>query len=321
MGLSRNHRNRRKKRAATGAGRRLLLRACWVLGIGLGTLALLRFEQSLPENSSMGLHLDPHTLSELHRAKPAQPAGPASGAGNSGAGSGQQTHVSKASHTHARPSAAMRSWLRHPSLRLERVVFFGLNRVDEAAVTRELELSSEIALVDLSPNVLCDRLRALGRFSRCAALRLPPSTLAVAVREREPIAMIDETGQGVARDGSRFELLGDEGRRLPRIIGDVQRALPYVDAARWAAIPISRIEARSQDAARPHFTAWVRDPELRLLLGDDPIRTFLRYRALAGADVLAADAEGALELDLRFRGNVFLRKIADSDAVNEGKAA
>jgi len=334
MGLSRNHRNRRKKRAVSSSGRRLLLRGCWVLAIGLGSLALLRFESSLPESISMGLHLDPVALAEFRLPEPGRRSEPepapstprppqASAASAAPLPEVPQPRPSRSDRASARAASAATpstgwSWLRHPRLRVDRVLFFGLSRLDADLVTRELGLSNEVALIDVTPASLCDRLLTLGRFSRCAALRLPPSTVALAVRERDPIAVVEETGQGISRDGARFELLGDEGRALPRIAGDVARALPYVDAARWAAVPILRIEARATERSLPSLTAWPQGPQRRVLLGADPIQTFLRYRALSQARVLD---EAGLEIDLRFRGNVFLRKMAESADGNEGRAA
>jgi len=218
----------------------------------------------------------------------------------------------------AHPSSARAGFLRRPFFQLQRVVFFGLASSEPDTVIASLSLSEAQPLIDVAPREVCRRVLELGRFSHCTAFRLPPHTLAVAVRERTPIGIVEATGQAVAADGTRFDVVSERERaRLPLIAGDVMRALAYVDAARWAAIPLERIEV-GDDAERPRVTAALADSDLQLLLGSDPIRDFLRYRALSGAPVLK---ETGLELDLRFRGNAFLRKTAASPNEDEGKEA
>jgi len=282
---------KRNRRIDKTAGRRRLRRIAWGLGVALGATALcmlLRYEASLPPTASMGIRLDPRALFQLELPD-AEPAG-----------------------------LDWRAALRRPFLRLDHIHVFGLRSSDAETLTRRLGLSNELALIDVDPERVCEQLEATARIAACTALRIFPRTLAIAVRERTPVAVLEATGEGVASDGQRFELQDGEALELPRIVGDVERALVYVDAATRVGVGLRRIEARPASAAQPHYILWPIGTDLRILPGDDPTHSLLRYLTLMRARAIE---RAGVELDLRFRGRAFLRKIAPAQWDDEGGEA
>ena len=277
-------RNRRRDPRRRSMSRRRL-----VLGLSLAlcTGVLLGLESPLPDTSSMGLRLD---LRALHRFElPLLKIAPID----------------------------WREALRLPFLRLDRVYFFGLRKLDAQSLTDSLGLSERIALVDVNPGAVCAGLRSQGRIEDCTAVRLPPGILAVAVRERDPVAVLEDTTTGVSADGQHVPLLRDEAEALPRVTGEIDRALAYVEAAELAGVPLRRVDARPKGSDRVEVVLYPRHRVLRILPGPHPVASLMRYRVLVGAG--AIDRDG-LELDLRFRGRVFLREMPAGKPDEGGEA-
>jgi hypothetical protein len=165
--------------------------------------------------------------------------------------------------------------------------------------------------------VLCALLvQRVPRLAECDIDRIPPGTLRVALRERRPIGVL-EGGDGVDANGARFALAKDEAKGLPRLAGEVARLAPYLESAPVAGVALEAATARG--GARDVIELRPAGKELRVLAGDDPLETLLRYRAIAESGVL--ERLSARELDLRFRGRAFLRDFAPPDRGVEGKGA
>jgi hypothetical protein len=213
--------------------------------------------------------------------------------------------------------ADWRAPLRSAAFHVRDVPLSGLRKLDEGEVRTALDLPALIALIDVGPEALCDRLTGrMPRLAECDIDRIPPATLRVAVRERTPIGAL-EGGDGIDADGVRFPLLPGEAAGLPRLAGDFERLVPYLESAPVAGVALEGATARRGTPRvielRPAGT------RVRVLAGDDPLETLLRYRAIAESGVL--ERLSARELDLRFRGRAFLRDFAPPDRGVEGRGA
>jgi len=210
-----------------------------------------------------------------------------------------------------------RAPFRTPLFQVGEVSVQGLRTLEPGAVRAALELPERMALIDVDPEPLCARL--LGRFARIAACeirRIPPATLRAQLRERTPIGVLAH-GQGIDREGVRFPLQKGESDGLPHLAGEVERLLPYLEAAPLAGVALERAVTRR--GARTIVELQPAGTDLRVLAGDDPLESLLRYRAIADSGVLEKLA--GRELDLRFRGRAFLRDFAPPDRGVEGRGA
>jgi len=335
---SRNRRIDRRRRRSLRA-----LRTLAPLIVAAAAVALLRLEPT-PDTSSMGFGMDRRALPELELPELPEVVGRANGPAHTqdratsqaGSRSSDETHAATGIAALAAGSAAapegrvaqadspepespsepgamrrlglpLRRFLRAPWLHLRRVHFLGLRRVEASSLAAELGLSPEQALLDIDPAELCADLLATERFAECSGIRVPPGTLLLALRERSAIAVVEETGRGLSEDGRTFSLEPGEAGARPRVAGDAVRALPYLEACAWAGIPLHRAEVHLTAFGRTHATLWVTPAGPRLLPGTDPIASLLRYRALAQA---GAFESADVEIDLRFRGRVVVRKVA-----------
>jgi hypothetical protein len=210
-----------------------------------------------------------------------------------------------------------RTPLRSPFFVVRNVSLSGLRALDAASVRAALELPEPLALIDVDPDALCARLLArMPRLSACDIDRLPPTTLRAVLRERTPIAVLPG-GDGVDADGVRFPLQKGESTGLPRVAGDLARLLPYLEAAPLAGVTLEA--AATRGGAGKAIELSPAGTGIRVLPGDDPLESLLRYRAIAESGVLERLA--ARELDLRFRGRAFLRNFAPPDRGVEGRGA
>ena len=213
--------------------------------------------------------------------------------------------------------ADWRAPLRSSLFHVRRVPFSGLRKLDPDVVRAALDLPALISLIDLDPEALCVRVTSrLPRIAECDIDRIPPGTLRVALRERTPIGAL-EGGDGIDADGVRFPLLPGEAAGLPRLAGDVARLVPYLESAPVAGVALEAATARG--GKRSVIELQPAGTRIRLLAGDDPLETLLRYRAIAESGVL--ERLSARELDLRFRGRAFLRDFAPPDRGVEGRGA
>ena len=217
----------------------------------------------------------------------------------------------------------LREPLRTDALRLLAVEMRGLRRLSADAMVGRLRLPAGIHLVDVDPEAVCARLREHGRISACAAVRVPPGRLLVAVEERVAVATLLDTGEGVDSSGARFELEPDESAALPSAEGDLDRAVTVIEAARAEGLALAHVSARD-----PHgVSVWAVGSRVRVRVGDAPRESFAAYRSLTDAAIARASGVvdlSRIELDLRFRGRMFLRAAqvgASADAGTSGSRA
>jgi hypothetical protein len=281
--MSVRRRKRRNTRRRRGDGTRRALR--WILALGLlaGILALARIEATR----------DGARMTLIPRSWPSTPVW------------------------------SMPVWvdwrtpLRGPVFRVRDVSLRGLRKLDPSQIRTELALPEQVALIDVDPEGLCARLaQRVPRLAECEIDRVPPGTLRVRLRERTPVGAF-EGGDGVDADGARFPLLAGEAAGLPRLSGDAAKLLPYLESARIAGVALEAAAARG--GRRAHVELQPATVRVRVLAGDDPLETLLRYRAIAESGVL--ERLSARELDLRFRGRAFLRDFAPPDRGVEGRGA
>jgi hypothetical protein len=205
--------------------------------------------------------------------------------------------------------ASWRAPLRSPLFRVRGVTLHGLRTLDPGVVERALALPGEMALVDVDPAALCADLRKkIRRVADCEISRRPTGTLSAKLREREPIGVL-ANGEGVDAQGVRFALRAGEAAALPRVTGELKRLLPYLEAAPLAGVELA--SAATRGGARKIVELRPAGTQLRVLAGDDPLESLLRYRSIADSGVL--DKLSARELDLRFRGRAFVRDLSAPD--------
>lgn len=210
-----------------------------------------------------------------------------------------------------------RTPLRTPLFHVRSVTLGGLRKLEPDAVRSALDLPELIALVDVDPEGLCARLQTrMPRLAECDIDRVPPGTLRVGLRERTPIGAL-EGGDGVDAEGAHFPLLPGEAAGLPRLAGELGRLVPYLESAPVAGVALEAATVRK--GARKVIELQPAGTHVRVLAGDDPLETLLRYRAIAESGVL--ERLSARELDLRFRGRAFLRDFAPPDRGVEGRGA
>ncbi|HLT46407.1 MAG TPA: FtsQ-type POTRA domain-containing protein [Rubricoccaceae bacterium] len=109
---------------------------------------------------------------------------------------------------------AAAAWHWQRALPLERVAVRGFVRADSAEVVRLAALPDSAALFDLDPALIADRVRRAPWVRAARVRRLPTGTLAIAVEERTPVALV------VAADGRLSHYLDREGYALPLRPGD-----------------------------------------------------------------------------------------------------
>jgi hypothetical protein len=131
---------------------------------------------------------------------------------------------------------------------------------------------------------------------------VPPGRLVIGIREREPVALDAHTREGVDAAGARFALSAEEQAGLPRVSGDLPRALQVVEAARQLQIGLESVDAQAQGSA-----VQPAGEPVTLWLADRPYRDLQGWLALRASGLLARHR--AREIDLRFEGSAVLRQI------------
>ncbi len=200
--------------------------------------------------------------------------------------------------------------LRHPRLHLRAIDFLGLQTVTSAELVRLVDLPRPIALIDVDPGAVCEALSGHPRVGECSALRLPPGRLIIAIEEREPLALLESTQQGIDADGQRFDLGDGELTGLPRVSGEPRRAVQLARAARDAGVELSRITADGADG----LVFEPADRAVRVRVVGDPKRALEAWLRLERSGLLYE--HDAREVDLRFRGSAVLRDFRDNKGGN-----
>ena len=109
---------------------------------------------------------------------------------------------------------AAAAWQWQRALPVARVTVSGFVRADSAAVVRLAAVPDSAALFALDPALIADRVRRAPWVRAVRVRRLPTGTLAIAVEERTPVALV------VGADGRPSHYLDREGYSLPLRAGD-----------------------------------------------------------------------------------------------------
>ena len=191
--------------------------------------------------------------------------------------------------------------LRVAELHWRHVDFVGLQKLAPRDLLRAIAPSESVALLDVDPDALCERLGRHPRVSSCRGVRVPPDRVVFDIEERVPIAL-SSGGQAIDAQGRRFPISGDEGEGLPRFAGDAHRAALLVQAARRAGVSLRRVAGGRDE--------WSFEPEgsgVRVRAAGEPDEVLRRWLRLERSGL--AREHGAREVDLRFRGSAVLRDI------------
>ncbi len=208
------------------------------------------------------------------------------------------------------PLPDLASQLRGPRLRLRNIDFLGLSTLESAELMDRIELASPVALIDVDPAAVCERLARHPRVGECSALRVPPGRLIVAIEEREPLAVLERTHQGIDEDGQRFALGSEELLGLPRIHGEPREAVLLARAAREAGVKLDRIDVHGDDG----LVFELAGRSLRVRVVGDPKQALEAWLRLDRSGLVEEHAAG--EIDLRFRGAAVLRDFRDNKGGN-----
>jgi hypothetical protein len=134
--------------------------------------------------------------------------------------------------------------------------------------------------------------------------------LIVAIEEREPLAVLERTHQGIDADGQRFALGSEELLGLPRIHGEPRAAVQLARAAREAGVDLDRIDVQGDGEL-------VFEPagrSLRVRVVGDPKQALEAWLRLDRSGLVEEHAAG--EVDLRFQGGAVLRDFRDNKGGN-----
>jgi cell division septal protein FtsQ len=191
--------------------------------------------------------------------------------------------------------------LRRPRFFLANVHFLGLQSLAAEDLWSLTGIATNTPLVDVDTSEVARTLRGHPRIEAAQALRLPPGSLVIAVRERVPVARDATNGEGLDADGNRFPLAPRDAAALPSVGGDARRALSVVAAAKQLGVPLASIQAASESDVRVRPA----DLDVEVRLGRDvraSLSDWIRVRESG-----LVEARGAREVDLRFRGGAVLR--------------
>lgn len=191
--------------------------------------------------------------------------------------------------------------LRVAQLSWRHVDFVGLHKLAPRDLLRAIVPSQPVALLDVDPDVLCERLGRHPRVSSCRGVRVPPDRVVLDIEERVPIA-VSPGGEAIDARGRRFPIGGEENRGLPRFTGDARRAALLVQAAREAGVPLRRVAGgRDEWSFEPAGSA------VRVRAAGEPAEALRRWQRLERSGLVRK--HGAREVDLRFRGSAVFRDI------------
>ena len=197
--------------------------------------------------------------------------------------------------------------LRDPRLVLRTIDFLGLRKLESRELAGRLDLPRSTFLVDVDPAEVCATLERHPRVAGCRAVRVPPSRLIVAIDEREPLAVLEKSREGIDADGQRFALGAEELEGLPRLSGEPREAVRLARAARQANVDLARIST----SANGGLVFELADSPVRVRVIGDPERALEAWLRVVKSGL--NEERGAHEVDLRFRGSAVLRDFRDNN--------
>ncbi len=221
-------------------------------------------------------------------------------------------------------------WLGPELGAVDTIAVQGQDRLTSGEIAAATGVARGSALASVDPAAVEARLSALPWIAEADVLRLPPATLLVRVREREPRALLvaqaaDGNGRLVDETGAPFDSapIADE---LPLLVGggalaSGERYEVLAEALELlAALDAAGIQSLADDQGRVALhlpesdspEGWVVDGAARVVLGHDGLEGRLgRLAELLRSDVLAAREDNArLRIDLRFAQQAVLRDLS-----------
>jgi hypothetical protein len=202
--------------------------------------------------------------------------------------------------------------LRRPRFFLAHVHFLGLHSLSAEALWSLTGISTNTPLVDVDASEVARTLRSHPRIAAARAVRIPPGSLVIALRERVPIARDAASGAGLDASGHPFPLAPHEVASLPGVAGDAPRALSVVAAAAELGIALAHIEATSERDVRVRPA----DLDVEVRLGRNVRASLIDWIRVRSSGLV--EARGATEVDLRFRGGAVLRSPHTEEGKNHG---
>jgi hypothetical protein len=206
--------------------------------------------------------------------------------------------------------AAITVWAAIPRLgffRIGTVEVVGLEYLDEAAVVRQLGIPTEADILTPLAPIAANAALVPGLRSATVSRRWP-GTLRVTVEEAPPVAVIIDEG--------RVAVIDDRAELLPYPPGRVAASLPLATRDSATAALLGRLRRADPLWYATFDEAVVEGEEVRLvadrrviMLRSDADETLLR-RLAAVRGWLDDQAIAWRDLDLRFRGRVFVRREA-----------
>lgn len=225
---------------------------------------------------------------------------------------------------------------RHDGLALRHIAVAGAGRIRAEEIARATGLPFGRSLLDIDPADAEARLRAHPWIREAHVARMPPSTVVVSVRLREPVALVegDEPGHALLVDATGFAFAPAEERDLQRY----PLLVPEVLEGPGGAPPdLSQGAEAAQAVARSGLARNVQillpapgDPDgLRLRVGTTPAPIVLGHGGLDPklarlARLLAErlpEAQTAAAIDLRFADQAVLRSPPAPEGAAKSAAA
>ncbi len=196
---------------------------------------------------------------------------------------------------------------RAPFFRLQHVEVVGTRFLDPNDVVRRLDLAQDASIIDPLDAVRAAALAVPGVVSATVARRLP-GTLRVTVREAVPVALAVQPDRLVFLDHKATVLPFDPARHAV--------SLPIADRSRAATTLLARImltdpdwydtiDTATDEAGDVVLATAGQRVRMRPSAGDDALRAVRLVR-----DYLVQRGVAWRELDARFAGRVFVRRVA-----------
>ena len=222
-------------------------------------------------------------------------------------------------------------WQWMTSLRCQRIELAGLHHADSTALMELAQVDTAMALFDIDPAIVADRVRRHPWVRTATATRWPTGTLRIAVQERAPrVLVMDRHGRPahyLDRAGFAMPLASEAVYDLPLVRGLRQRYHPvqrlpnapmreFLDVfarldAQTNAL-VSELEIEASGELRLHTTPTGARGSFEVWLGRDGFEEKLRrLKAFWQQAVLPQPDKSFFVIDLRFDGQIVTRKASE----------
>jgi cell division septal protein FtsQ len=193
-----------------------------------------------------------------------------------------------------------------PFFRIGAVEVVGLRYLDEREVVAQLAVPPGASILEpLGPIV--ERARRVQGLRTARLSRRWPGTLRLVVEEAPPVAIVVEEGM--------VRVIDDRAELLPYPPGRVEFSLPLADRDSTTAALLGRLQRADPTWYARFDRTELSDGDVRLVAGEQRIRLpngadeALLRRAAAVRGWLEQRGIGWWDLDMRFRGRAFVRRV------------